>query len=151
VTVASDLPQTPPIIWRIRLRSAPDVVFAAIDRPEGRRRFWAESAEEVAPGVVEFRFASGQRWRGRVLERVPPSRFSITYFQDSVATFELRPDAAGGTELSLTERGVPPDAWQDNHAGWVTVLLTLKAAVDFGIDLRNGDPHRTWEAGYVDV
>jgi hypothetical protein len=101
--------------------------------------------------VVEFRFADGQSWRGRILERVPPSRFTITYFEDSRVTFELAPDGSGGTELRLLERGVPPHAWQDNYAGWVSVLLTLKAAVDFGIDLRNGDPRRTWAAGYVDV
>jgi hypothetical protein len=35
-------------------------------------------------------------------------------------------------------------------AGWVSVLLALKAAADFGIDLRNHDPARTWNKGYVD-
>ena len=149
--MTANSPETPPISWRVRLGAAPEVVFAALDRPDGRRRFWAQSAEEVEPGVVEFRFADGQSWRGRILERVPPSRFAITYFQDSLATFELEPDGRGGTDLRLTERGVPADAWLDNYAGWVTVLLTLKAAVDFGIDLRNGDPRCTWAAGYVDV
>ncbi len=149
--MTDDPARTPPISWRIRLRAAPEVVFAALDRADGRRRFWAESAEEVAPGVVEFRFTDGQSWRGRILERVPPRRFSITYVEGSVATFELEPDGRGGTELQLTERGLPADAWADNHAGWVSVLLTLKAAVDFGIDLRNGDPRCSWAAGYVDV
>lgn len=31
------------------------------------------------------------------------------------------------------------------------MLLALKAAVDFAIDLRSHDPGRTWEHGYVDV
>lgn len=30
-------------------------------------------------------------------------------------------------------------------------LLALKAYVDFGIDLRNRDPARTWDDGFVDV
>lgn len=141
----------PPIRWRIRLRSSPERVFAMLDGADGRRRFWAESAEEVEPGVVEFRFASGERWRGRVLERLPSRRFALTYFGGSVAAFDLEPDAGGGTELCLTEEGVPPEAWPDNHAGWVSVLLALKAAADFGVDLRNHDPRRTWAAGYVDV
>ena len=142
---------TPPIRWRVRLRSAPEDVFAALDRPEGRRRFWAASAEEPEPGRVEFRFTDGQRCDGRVLERVPPWRFSVTYFQGSVVTFALAPDGEGGTDLQLTERGVPPEHWSENHAGWVSVLLALKAAVDFGVDLRSHDPRRTWAAGYVDV
>ena len=45
-----------------------------------------------------------------------------------------------------------PAAWRHEHrAGWVSVLLALKAAVDFAVDLRNRDPDRTWEDGYVDV
>jgi hypothetical protein len=35
--------------------------------------------------------------------------------------------------------------------GRVTSLLTFKAAVDFGIDLRNPDPGRGREHGCVDV
>lgn len=35
-------------------------------------------------------------------------------------------------------------------AGWVSVLLALKAAVDFSVDLRNHDPGRTWDQGYAD-
>jgi hypothetical protein len=33
----------------------------------------------------------------------------------------------------------------------VSLLLMLKAAVDYRVDLRNRDPARTWEQGYVDV
>jgi hypothetical protein len=32
----------------------------------------------------------------------------------------------------------------------VSVLLALKAAADFGVDLRNHDPARTWWQGYCD-
>lgn len=28
--------------------------------------------------------------------------------------------------------------------------MALKAAADFGVDLRNHDPTRTWDQGYVD-
>jgi hypothetical protein len=36
------------------------------------------------------------------------------------------------------------------RAGWVSVLLALKAAADFGVDLRNHDAARTWAQGYCD-
>lgn len=117
---------------------------------EGRRRFWAASAEE-SDGVVEFRFTNGQALRGRVLERDPPRRFAVEYFGGSAAAFDLAEDGKGGTDLTLTETGVPPEEWEDNRAGWITVLLTLKAAVDFAFDLRNHDPLRAWEQGFVDV
>jgi hypothetical protein len=31
-----------------------------------------------------------------------------------------------------------------------SVLLALKAAVDFGVELRNHDLNRTWDQGYGD-
>lgn len=31
----------------------------------------------------------------------------------------------------------------------VSVLLALKAAADFGVDLRNHDRERTWRKGYA--
>jgi uncharacterized protein YndB with AHSA1/START domain len=143
------LPST--IEWRVHLRAAPETVFAALDSAEGRRRFWADSAEEVSPGTIEFLFANGDRWRGDIVERVPGERFVVTYFEGSVVTFQLQPDGRGGTDLCLTETGVVPENWHDNYPGWVSVLMSLKAAVDHGIDLRNHDIERTWSEGYVDV
>ena len=35
-------------------------------------------------------------------------------------------------------------------AGWVSVLLAMKAAVDYGVDLRNHDETRTWSSGFAD-
>lgn len=124
-------------------------MYDLIATSEGRRRFWAESAEEQN-GVVEFRFSNGGVWRGRVLERDAPHRFAVEYFGGSRATFECAEDGAGGTDLTLTETGISPDEWEENHAGWVSVLLALKAAADFGVDLRNHDPSRSWDAGFVD-
>lgn len=58
--------------------------------------------------------------------------------------------ADGGTDLLLVEEDVPAEAVEENRAGWVSVLLTLKAAADHGMDLRGHDPQRTWHQGYVD-
>jgi uncharacterized protein YndB with AHSA1/START domain len=140
----------PPILWRVHLRSPPDAVFRTLATPAGRARFWATSAEE-RDGVVHFVFPNGQQLDSRILESTPASRFQLTYFGGSRVTFELQPAADGGTELTLTEADVPPDDYHENLAGWITVLLTLKGAVDHGIDLRNHSATRTWQAGYVDV
>jgi len=52
--------------------------------------------------------------------------------------------------LTLTDQGVPPENRTEVIAGWVSVLMALKASVDFGIDLRNHDPNRTWDEGYAE-
>jgi uncharacterized protein YndB with AHSA1/START domain len=139
------------IRWRVHFDSPPERVYGMLATAAGRRRFWAVSAPDRAGGTIEFHFHNGATLASRVLESVPPSRFRITYFDESVVTFELMADGAGGTDLLLTEAGVTATARGDNHAGWVSVLLALKAAADHDIDLRNHDPHRTWDRGYVDV
>ena len=135
--------------WRVHLSSPPETVYSTLATSEGRAKFWAESAEEK-DGTIDFIFPNGEKWQGRILETVSPQLFSVQYYGGSITTFELRPDGKGGTDLSLTDKGVP-DKWRiDVTAGWVSVLLALKAAVDFNIDLRNHDPGCTWDQGYVD-
>lgn len=134
---------------RLHLKSPPSAVYEMLVTDEGRSRFWAEAAVE-AGGRVHFRFPNGQRWSGRLLERVAPRRLAVEYIGGSVATFELEDDGRGGTDLTLTDEGVPAADRAEVSAGWVSVLLALKAAVDFGADLRNHDAARTWDAGFVD-
>jgi hypothetical protein len=46
--------------------------------------------------------------------------------------------------------GVPEADRMEVVAGWVSVLMALKATADYGVDLRNHDLGRSWEQGYVD-
>lgn len=117
--------------------------------PEGRRRFWAESAEESGD-TIDFKFPDGTALAARILERVPPIRFALHYIGGAKVLFECTSDGSTGTELRLTETSTPPAERIENIAGWVSVLLCLKAAVDHGVDLRNHDPQRTWAHGYVE-
>ena len=136
------------ITWRIHFRSDPERAFHMLTSDEGRATFWAESAVE-RDGSIEFLFPNGMRYVGKILEYSPPTRFSIEYF-GSVATFELAEDGRGGTDLTLTDSGVPDEDRAETAAGWVSVLLGLKSAVDFGVDLRNHDPLRNWDQGFID-
>ncbi|WP_333843638.1 SRPBCC domain-containing protein [Pelomicrobium sp.] len=137
------------IVWRIHLRSSPEKVYEMIATDEGRRRFWAESADE-RDGTIDFRFPNGMTLSSRILEALPPKRFSVEYFAGSHTTFECSDDDEGGTDLTLTDAGVPRKWRSETAVGWVSVLLALKAAVDFNIDLRNHHGERTWDQSYVD-
>lgn len=149
-TVLMEASGTPTIRWQVHLRSPPEVVYRMLATAEGRARFWAKSAEE-ADGVIRFLFSNGQQLESEVRQKSSPACFQLTYFGGSVVTFELQVDGSGGTDLTLTEAGAPPEEYEQNRAGWVSVLLMLKAAVDCQVDLRNHDPARTWEQSYVDV
>ena len=137
------------IEWRIRLRSPPREVFTALTLPDRMQLYWAE-AVEIHEGTVEMVFPNGVRQRCRILERTAPHRFALEYFGGSIATFELSEDGSGGTDLRLSVSSVAAEQREEDRAGWISVLLCLKAAVDHGIDLRNHDRGRTWDQGYVD-
>ncbi len=141
--------QDTPIRWTVRLTSPPDAVYGMLATDAGRARFWAESAVEVA-GCIRFRFPNGATWVGRILEKEPERRFAVEYYGDSRTSFLLAPLTSGGTDLTVMDEGVPPEDWCEVLAGWVSVLLALKAAVDYGVDLRNHDPAATWDQGYAD-
>ena len=137
-----------PIRWCLHLPVARERVFDALATDNGRERFWAlRSAQHGA--VIDFEFKSGVRTRAVVIECTSPTRFVLDYF-GARTCFDLRDDGVGGTELTLTCSGVAPHDWHEVHAGWLNVLLPLKAWLMAGLDLRNPDPARDWRAGYAD-
>ena len=137
-----------PIRWRIHLPVPPERVYAALDSNDGRAAFWAESAIETTAGI-EFEFANGDRFTGRVQHRRPPFEWAVEYFE-GIARFELTPDGRGGTDLLLAHSNVRVQEWHETHAGWLNVLFPLKAWLVHGVDLRNHDVNRTWDTGYAD-
>ena len=135
---------------RVHLAAAPETVYGFLATDAGRAAFWAESALETG-GMIDFRFSNGMTLQSRILAAQPPDLFTVSYFGGSRAEFSLRPATGGGTDLTLTETGIDAAWYVDQRAGWVSVLLTLKAAVDFSIDLRNPFPEKDWARGFVDV
>ena len=137
----------PTISWNIHLRSDPDTTFQFLSTDEGRSKYWAE--ETIQDGeIIHFRFPSGITYDGQVLRSEPNKEFVIEYF-DCEVIFKLEFAQDGGTDLSLTSK-VPDEMYVEVNAGWVSVLMSLKAAVDYDIDLRNHDPTRTWDQGFAD-
>lgn len=137
-----------PIRWKIHVPASPDKVFQTLNSAEGRASFWAESAPEI-DGAIHFEFVNGMSYQSRIVERKEGSVFAIDYFGGE-ARFELSPDGKGGTDVKLTHTGVSPEDWNEVHAGWLNVLFPLKAWIAYGVDLRNHDPKRLWDNGFVD-
>lgn len=136
------------IVWRVHFSSSPADVYDALDTDAGRAAFWAESAVE-RDGIVHFEFINEMSYDGRIVERERPHVWSVDYFS-STARFSLEPDGTGGTDLTLENDGVDERDRAEVTAGWLNVLLPMKAWVDHEIDLRSHDPDRTWDRGYVD-
>jgi len=137
------------IRWHIHLRSPIHTVYQAISTDSGRASFWAEMAVE-RNGIIHFVFPNQAVWDGEILLAESPHRYTVRYYGGSTAAFVLEEDGRGGTDLALSDSGVPAADREEVIAGWVSVLLALKAAVDFGVDLRNHDPSRGWDQGYAD-
>lgn len=136
------------IRWRLHLNSDTKKVFEFLSSEKARSKYWAESAIESNDHIA-FVFINGFKYRSKILSSSPNSEFTIEYF-NTIVKFELTNDGNGGTDLTLTNSGVPDEEYLDMFAGWLSVLLALKAACDFDIDLRNHDKTRTWDQGFVD-
>ena len=133
--------------WRLKLKSDISRVYEYLTSDEGRASFWAESAKEVA-GEVHFQFINGWKYTSKIIKTVKNSMFCLNYF-DTKVTFELVKDMDGGTILTLINENIPENEFHDFHAGWVSVLLALKAACDHEVDLRNHHPGQCWDQGFV--
>lgn len=137
------------IRWRLHLHSPRTKVYQMLSTAVGRASFWAESADE-RDGVIHFVFPNHVTWTAQILQATPPAYYAVQYYGNSVAAFTLAEDGQGGTDLTLTDTGVPTAHRTEVIAGWVSVLMAMKAAVDFGVDLRAHDPERHWDNGYVE-
>ncbi|HEX8513625.1 MAG TPA: SRPBCC domain-containing protein [Allosphingosinicella sp.] len=145
---ASSAVTAPAIDWRVHFVSPPEAVWQAWTTDSGRERFWAEASRGDERGF-ELSFLNGEALEVEIVEARGPELLVFRYFGGSTVTLDFAPDGIGGCDLRLREDGAPQPL--ENYAGWVSVLLACKAAVDFGIDLRSHDPARSWDSGYVDV
>lgn len=136
------------ITWKIHLKSNPNEVFDLLATSEGRIKFWAEKATEE-DGIIHFLFPNGQTYDSRILKNVHNKEFHLDYF-DSVVKFQLEQAENGGTDLTLINENVAESDFLEVQAGWISVLMNLKAVADFQCDLRNHHSKRTWDQGYVD-
>lgn len=136
------------IKWKVHCKASTEKVYKLLSTDEGRSKFWAERTKEQN-GIIHFEFPNGELYESRIIEEKPPSKFALIYF-DSLVTFELSPANSGETDLTVIHENVPASEYEDTKAGWISVLLTLKAYADFGIDIRNHDENRTWNQLYVD-
>ncbi|MEM9409324.1 MAG: hypothetical protein AAGA81_25065 [Acidobacteriota bacterium] len=136
------------IVWRLHCASPPERVYEALTTDAGRSQFWAESTRREGDELW-FTFIHGEVGPCPVVEETSPSRFALVYFGHDVS-FTHEPDGSGGTDLELRTSGFTEEDRDDVLAGWLNVLFPLKGYVDFGIDLRNHDPERSWKQKYVD-
>ncbi|WP_222984722.1 SRPBCC family protein [Flagellimonas meishanensis] len=126
----------------------PEKVFAYLETQEGREKFWAEKAPEHE-GAIHFHFSNGHVYVGKIIHMEKDKEFHLDYFNSKVK-FTLKATKDNGTDLTLVNEGIPDDEYLEVYAGWVSVLLTLKAAIDHDCDLRNHDRARTWNQKFVD-
>ncbi len=137
------------ICWKIHLSASPEQVYDLLSTNDGRAAFWAESAMEL-DRHVNFIFPNGDKFRGRVLEAKPNSAFRVEYLDNTTAAFKIESDGGKGSLVTLTADGINEADRLEWACGWMSVLMSLKAAADFGADLRNHDVRYTWDKGFGD-
>ncbi len=135
------------ITWKLHLKSDPKSVFNLLSSSEGRSKFWCENAVEK-DNIIQFLFPNGQTYDSKIIKTVPNKEFHLDYF-NSLVKFILIRTEHGGTDLTLSNINVSEKDFCEINAGWVSVLMNLKATADFQCDLRNHNPKKTWDQGYA--
>lgn len=136
------------IVWNIHFHSSPQRVFDALATDAGRSKYWAESTDEK-DGRITFHIYNYPPFTGRILAKEEPHVFELEYFGTTVK-FDLKSDGQTGTILNLRAEVSDDTLREEMTAGWVSVLMAMKAAVDFDVDLRNHDPDMAWAQGFAD-
>ncbi len=139
----------PDIMHLIRIKAAPERVFAALAAADGIREWWTRDSE-LEPrlgGAGEFRFYGGKvvtRVRIDALDR--PSRVAWTVtestapggWETTTISFDLRPEGTG-TAVLFAQRGFAraDDAYALVSMGWAYYLVSLQQYLETGA----GAPH----------
>ncbi len=136
------------IEWKVHFTSSISKVYGMLTSDEGRKQFWAEETKE-ANGIVEFHILNYPKYQSKIVAKEEPHLFKLEYFGTTV-TFHLKKTDDGGTDLQLIAETPNEQIKLEMTSGWVSVLMAMKAAVDFGVDLRNHHPDRVWDNGFLD-
>lgn len=135
------------VTWKVFINDSPVVVYRYLSMDRLRESFWAEKSNSTGHGF-ELTFPNGQSTSCRILLAEPYQHLAIEYFNSRV-DFELKP-INDGTELTVVNTNILESEYEDVLAGWVSVLLCLKVAIQFKKDIRNHNPARCWDQGFVD-
>lgn len=136
------------INWNMHFSSSPEKVYNALTTDKGRSLFWAESTKEH-DGFIEFNIYGYEPFKANIYKKEPYSFFSLEYV-GTLVEFTITSDGKGGTDLHMRAE-VPDEALRfEMIPGWISVLMAMKASVDFGVDLRNHDKDRCWNTGFAD-
>jgi uncharacterized protein YndB with AHSA1/START domain len=137
----------------VKLAAGRDRVWQALTTPGGITSWWAERAE-IQPtdgGLLRLLFPNRRMLDSKVVMCRPMQFVSFVYFGGTRAQFEVTTHPSGGTVVTVTDHGFSSqEDYAETLAHWTSVLLALKAYLDFGVDLRNHTPAFNWEQGFVD-
>ena len=136
------------IEWKVHFKSPIEKVFEFLNTDKGRSKFWAEETKEEAD-FIEFKILNYPPYKAQIIEKISNKRLRLDYFGTDV-TFDLTQSDYLGTDLYLKAITPNQETKFEMTAGWVSVLMAMKAAVDFGIELRKHNSERSWENGYLD-
>lgn len=133
--------------WQVYIKARKSEVYKYLTEDNLRERFWVEKSETNGHNVV-FQFPNGVTTVCNFLSQTPDTQVKLTYF-DTLVEFDLQ-ELESGTVLKLSNTGISDTDYEEILAGWVSVLLSLKAAVQFNVDIRNHDARRCWDQRFVE-
>lgn len=135
------------LFWKMHLKSSPEEVFQYLTTDEGREAFWAYKS------IQRDNSFELTHYDGSICEVLTISKTKLKFefiYNRTIVAINLIDDGNGGTELLLNNKNIQDDDYEKVSNKWISTLLSLKAACDFKIDIRNQDPSKSYDIGYID-
>ena len=138
----------PNTVYVTYIASTPEKVWQALTDPAFTTQYFAGLSIDVEPrkgGVFYLRYRDGRvHMSGRVIEWLPPKRFSSTWTVEgmegfnelppSLVTYEIE-QSGGSVKLTMTESSdwdIPDEIVAGGRSGWPAILSSLKSVLETG-------------------
>lgn len=134
------------VSWRVVCHANIKKVFDLIATDSGRTKFWCEQST-TSEDHIHMIFPGGETETARILKYDRPTSMEIIYF-GAVTKFQITELRSG---CVVHVEAIVRDAdFDETNAGWVSVLMNLKAVSTYDIDLRNHKQDYSWARGFID-
>ena len=141
---------------KIAIKAPISAVWNALATEEGISKWFLSKAKLDVRSGGAFEFFWGDiSTTGTFLNVIPEKKLSFTWWEPvGAVTFELEEINDNEVAVICTATGYKTDDdglrhYIEESKGWTFFMVNLKASLEHGLDLRDGNPTRTCQSGWL--
>jgi len=143
---------------KLAIKTTLPKVWDALATETGLTQWFPSQATLDVRSGGSFEFCWGEfRLPGKFIEVIPQKKLSFTWWEPKgPITFELEKSGDSEVIVTLIARGYQSEGEElkqyiEETKGWTFFLTNLKSYLEHGIDLRDHNPARTCQTGWLNA